>query len=301
MSSLQELVLSGVDGNVLQAEQMEALFGRFNKTLPLLERLTFSGFNVRGCLAPLIKSLRFFPNLRELWLEKLNSDEHEQCSLLKSFGSLTRLDVFIDGERPLDSYRFFPNHDAKIMKLSVTSLTPAAAATLGRLLPDLPSLQELSFTGLRDGRSILQAEEMKALFGGFNKTVPLYKFTFTDFSVRGCLFPLFRSFRFFPNLVWLELYRLNLDEQDLRGLLESFQFIPNLKLLSLACNPLDHPVTSIVPHVINLKKLQYLRIYNTGYSEKDLNYVQDIVQEALPDLKIVTDKYFVGTGFLCLL
>ena len=301
MSSLVKLELSGKDGSILQAEQMEALFGRFNKTLHLLKKLTFSGFNVSGCLAPLIKSLRFFPYLRELWLEKLNIDEHDQYSLLKSFRSLTRLRVFIDGKTPLYSYRFFPNHDDKIMKLGVTSLTPAVAAMLGRLLPDLSSLQELHFTGLGDGRSILQAEEMKALFRGFNTAIPLCRLAFINFSAGGCLFPLFRSFRFFPNLVWLELERLNLDEHDLRGLLESFQFIPNLKALSLANNPLGHAITSIVPHVINLKKLQYLRIYNTGYSEKDLNYVRDIVQEALPDLKIVTDYYFVGIDLIDLL
>ena len=166
MSSLVKLVLSGRYESILQVEQMEALFGGFNKTLPLLKRLTFSGFNVRGRLAPLIKSLRFFPNLRELRLEKLNIPDHEQCSLLKSFGSLTRLHMFIDGERPPDFYHFFSNQDVKIMELGVTTLTPAVVAMLGRLLPDLSSLQQLIFTGLSDGRSILQAEEMKALFGG---------------------------------------------------------------------------------------------------------------------------------------
>ena len=70
MSFLVQLALSGVDGSILQVEQMEVLFGRFNKTMPLLKELHFSGFNARGCLAPLIKSLRFFPNLRCLLLVK---------------------------------------------------------------------------------------------------------------------------------------------------------------------------------------------------------------------------------------
>ena len=283
MSSLVELVLSGMDGSILQGEQMEALFGRFNKTLPLLKQLTFSGFNVRGCLAPLIKSLCFFPNLRELSLERLNVDEHDQCSLLKSFGSLTRLKVYINGERRQDSFHFRSYKDGKIMELGVISLTPAVAAMLGRLLPELSSLKQLELTGLRG--SILQAEEMEALFGGFNKTVPLYGLTFENFSAGGCLFPLFRSFRFFPNLVRLGLKGLNLDEHDLRDLLESFQFIPNLERLDLSYNPLGHSVTSIVSHVINLKKLRYLLINNTDSSLEDLNFVRDTVQQALPELR----------------
>ena len=405
--SLQEQLLELTDprGSILQAEQMEALFGRFNKTLPLLKQLTFSGFSVRGCLAPLIKCLRFFPNLRELRLEELNIDEHDQCSLLKSFGSLTRLEVDINGERLLSSLHWCPDKGVKRVKLGVTSLTPAVAVMLGGLLPELSSLQELKLTGLRGsilqaeqtevlfGRfnktvsllkqltfsgfnvrgclaplikslrffpnlrelrleklnideheqcsllksfgsltslgvgingewrqdsflcrlhlvrlllkwlslqeqlleltdprgSILQAEEMKALFDGFIKTLPLRRLAVCNFSARGCLFPLFMRFRF-PNLVWLELHSLNLDEHDLHGLMESFQFIPNLKLLSLANNPLGHAITFIVPHVTNLKKLQYLLICDNGHSEKDFNYVRDIVREALPDLKIVTDS-----------
>jgi len=121
----------------------------------------------------------------------------------------------------------------------------------------MSTLRVLKLTGVDGG--ILQAEEMETLFGRFNKTMPLLKrLTFSDFNVRGCLAPLFRSFRFFPSLYYLELTKLNMDEQDLRGLLESFQFIPDLQLLTLSDNPLGHAVTSIVPHVINLKKLEYL-------------------------------------------
>ena len=284
MSALQVLELTGVDGSILQAEQMEALFGRFNKTLPLLRKLSFSVFNVRGCLAPLMKSLRFLPSLTNLWLEWLNIDEHDQCSLLKSFGSVTSLTVHINVERRQDHFHYLSSNDVKLMELGVISLTPAIAAMLGRLLTELSSLQELHLTGLRG--SILQAEEMEALFGGFNKTVPLCRLTFMYVSARGCLFPLLRSFRFFSNLVELKLESLNLDEHDLRGLLESFQFIPNLELLSLDYNPLGHAVRSLVPHVIDLKKLQCLRINNTGCSEKDLNYVRVIVREALPNVTL---------------
>ena len=294
MSSLQELVLTGFDGSILQTEEMEALFGGFNKSMSL-HKLTFSGFNVRGCLAPLIKSLPFFPNLRELRLEKLNIDEHDQCSLLKSFGFLTvtNLKVCIHEKTCLDSFQYCTEYASgdKILKLDVLSLTPAVAAVLGRLLPDLSSLQQLELTGF-DG-SILPAAEMEALFGGFNKTLPLHALICRGFSARGCFAPLFRSFRFFPNLTKLNLANLNMDELDLHGLLESFQFIPNLELLSLSDNPLGHAVTSIVPHVINLKELQFLRIHNTGHSEEDLNYVRNTVQQALPKLEISTEKKLI--------
>jgi len=231
MSSLQELVLTGFDGGILQAEEMEALFGGFNETMPLY-RLTFSGFNVTGCLAPLIKSLPFFPSLGELRLEKLNIDENDQCSLLKSFRFLTKLEVRIREETWPDSFHYDTFMVEKKLELSVVRLTSTVAAMLGRFLPEMTSLQELELSGM-DG-SILQAEEMKTLFGRFNKTMPLRRLIFTCFNVRGRLAPLFRSLRFFPNLINLQLTRLNMDQQDLRGLLESFQFIPNLHELHLS-------------------------------------------------------------------
>ena len=92
MSSLQKLVFNGFDGSILQTEEMEALFDGFNKTMPLF-KLTLSDFSVRSCLAPLIKSLPFFPNLRQSRLEKLDIDEHDKCCLLKSFGFLTVMNL----------------------------------------------------------------------------------------------------------------------------------------------------------------------------------------------------------------
>ena len=281
MSSLQQLHLTGVDGSLLQAEKMETLFGGFYKAVPLCQ-LTFKGFSGKNCLSPLIKCLRFFPYLDELKLEGLNINEHDQCSLVKNFRFLTTLMLRIRGETGPDFFHYDRSMGYKGLYLGVISLTPVVAAMLGRLLPELSSLQVLGLTGF-DG-SIFQAAEMEALFGGFNKKIPLYELAFTDFSVRGRLAPLFRSLRFFPNLIKLNLENVNMDEHDLRGLVDSFQFIPDLQELDLSSNPLGHAVTSIVPHVINLKKLQYLWIDNTGHSEKDLNYVLETVQQALPDL-----------------
>ena len=170
------------------------------------------------------------------------------------------------------------------LELDRIRLTPAAAVALGHSLPEMSSLQVLQLT--HTDRSTLRAAEMEALFGGFNKRMPLLRLTLNGFSVRGCLAPLFRSLRFFPNLIELNLEMLNMDEHDLNGLLESLQFIPNLQELILSRNPLGHSVRCIVPHVTNLKKLQSLWIDETNHSEEDLIYVRDTVQQALPELKI---------------
>ena len=284
MSFLQSLELTDVDGSILQAEEMEALFGGFNKSMHLY-KLKFSGFSMKSCLAPLIKRLPFFPNLRQFELEKLNIDEHDQCCLLKSFGFLTvtALKVCIQEKTCLDSFGYIGTYyrGNETLKLDVRSLTPAVAAVLGRLLPKMSSLQTLEFTGF-DG-SILQAAEMEVLFGGFNKTMPLETLAFNQFSLRGrAAAALFRSFSFFPNLTMLDLANLNMDEHDLRGLLESFQFIPGLEFLNLSGSPLGHAVTYFVAHVINLKKLRHLQINGTGLSVEDLRYLR----EALPELII---------------
>ena len=304
MSSLQRLCFRGTLGNILQAEAMAACFGGFNKSLPL-KLLFFIGFSVRGSLSPLTKSFRFFPNLEKLYLGNLSMDEHNLCALLESLRFMPNLkELSVNGEPTGDAHccteevitlASFTHETLKQLKLDKISLTAVSAALLGRLLPGMSSLQVLELSGV-DG-SILEAEEIEALLGGFNKTLPLYRLAFRNFSSRGCLASLCKSFRFFPGLKELQLEKLNMDEHDLSGLLESFQFIPNLQGLNLSRNPLGHAVTCIVPHAINLKKLRSLWIGNTCDSEEDLNYVRDTVQQALPELKISSffgemfDKY----------
>jgi len=281
MSSLEALRLIGSPGSTLEADEMEALFGGFNKAMPLCE-LTIEGFSVRSPF-PLIKCLSFFPDLRELYLNGFNIDESDQYRLLKSFGFLTELKVLIHGEAFQALFKY-TSINVKKVELYVSSLTPAVAAMLGSILPELPSLKSLEVLAKGSG---LQAASMEALFGIFNKTMPLHSLMVTGFCERGGLAPLFRSFLFFSNLLELTLKELNIDEHDLRGLLESFQFIPNLHLLDLSCNPLGHAVTSIVPHVINLKKLRYLYVLKTGPSVEDWNYVRHTVKQALPELIII--------------
>ena len=245
MSFLQVLELTGLDGSILEAENMEALFGGFNKTLPL-SRLSLRGFSVRGCLSPLAKILPFFPSLSELKLEKLNLDEHGQCSLMQSFGFIPNLKVMKVQSKALrhpccctakvSTDRGYKLGDYKTLELNGISLTQTVAAVIGRLLPEMSFLQELELTDV-DG-SILQAEEMEALFGRFNRMMPLCKLVFTGFKVGGCLAPLTKSFLFFPNLRELKHEKLNMDENDQCGLLESLPFIRNLTALKIEARPL---------------------------------------------------------------
>ncbi|KAJ7382713.1 Leucine-rich repeat-containing protein 31 [Desmophyllum pertusum] len=247
MSSLQALKLTRVDGSIVQAEEMEALFDGFNKTLPLCN-LTFSGFSVSSCLAPLTKSLRFFPYLRELDLDKLNMDERDLRGLLESLRFIPNLEILRLDCTPLshahcctaevNTAAGFTHKTLRRLELSGISLNPAVVAALGQSLPEMPSLQTLMLTRM-DG-SILQGEEMEALFRGFNKTLPLCNLTFSGFSVSGCLAPLTKSLRFFPNLSELYLDELNTDEHNLCHLLESLRFTPKLKILVVQGKPLSH-------------------------------------------------------------
>ena len=286
VSSLQILKLTGVDGSILQAEEMETVFGGFNKTLPL-HWLTFNGFNVRGCLIPLTKSFRFFPNLRELCVGEFHLDEHNLCSLLESLRLIPNLEklsakgkLFGDAHcctAEVNTIRSFTHETLKELLLNEISLTPAAATVLGRSLPEMSSLQILELIGV-DG-SILQAEEMEALFGGMKKISPLLKLTFNGFSVRGCLAPLTNSLRFFPNLRELYLIKLNLDEYDLCGLLESLRFTPFLRVLSLVGNPTCNAGTFVRHANTMLPKLQDLSIQQRSCSEEDLSSVRDAINQ----------------------
>ena len=82
MPSLETLEIIGI-GGILRAEDVEALFGGFTKTMPL-RSLTFKNFSVRWCLAPLIRKLRFYLNLEDLDLKMLNLDCLDLCSVLEA-------------------------------------------------------------------------------------------------------------------------------------------------------------------------------------------------------------------------
>ena len=96
-------------------------------------------------------------------------------------------------------------------------------------------------------------DEIEALFSGFNITFSaLESFEFSFFSRRGCLASLTECLRFFPSLWFVDLRLLNLDERDLRGLLDSLRFIPNQMTQKLRGNPLgeEDGVKSIVKQAL---------------------------------------------------
>ena len=144
------------------------------------------------------------------------------------------------------------------LTLKRVSLTPAAAAALGRSLPKMSSLKQLELTGVNG--SILQAEEMEALFGGINETFSaLEQLNLSNFNARGSLGPLAKRVHFFPKLIWLELPSLNMDERDLHGLLKSLRSIPNPPILILLDNPLGarDRVQSILQQALHQADFEY--------------------------------------------
>lgn len=79
---------------------MEAPFGGFEKA-PSVRDLTFSGFSVRGCPAPLAKRFYFFPGLKYLSLTRLNLDERDLNCLLESFEFIPLLQSLDLSHNPL--------------------------------------------------------------------------------------------------------------------------------------------------------------------------------------------------------
>ena len=146
-----------------------------------------------------------------------------------------------------------------LLELSLRiSLTPAAAAALGRSLPEMSSLRRLELTGVNG--SILQMGEMEALFEGINETFSaLERLFLREFNARGSLAPLNKRVHFFPNLRSLDLCNFNMDERDLHGLLESLKSIPNLERLDISRNPLGSRdrVQSIVKQALPQVYLGY--------------------------------------------
>ena len=90
LSALQTLEISG--GGRLQHEDMETLFGKFNRPSSLKE-LRISDFQARGSLAQPIQSLSFFPCLEKLQLTHLNIGEADVPGLLENLKFMPDLRV----------------------------------------------------------------------------------------------------------------------------------------------------------------------------------------------------------------
>ena len=133
------------------------------------------------------------------------------ASLLPRFDNISDLNLsFVDAK--VDALITSITHKSlKRLRLSGMILTPAAAAALGRSLPEMSSLEILDLAAACNQRS-LEAVDVEALFGRFNKTLPLYDFSLS--GVSGYLAPLTKSLRFFPNLQQLYLKKLDMNEQN---------------------------------------------------------------------------------------
>ena len=296
MSSLEQLCLFSSDEIIMQDEEVEVLFGGLDKTINL-QKLTFSGFRVRSCLTWLVESFEELPNLRKVDLKISFENENEQnvCSLLRYLRFIPyfrSLSVQCEALVTANTVgRVTAQHFSHEAIFSGVTLTREVAVALGQSLAKMSALRKLKLTG-SDG-SILNVEEMEALFGGINTEMLLQTLYFSGFCVRGVLAPLTKSFQFFPNLQRLMLTALHLDEQDLQGLLENLKFIPELFKLDLSDNPLGRAVNSLVPHLVEMLRLRDVNLCQTA-SEQELNSIQEQVKQARPYVHIRVSRETVG-------
>lgn len=296
MSSLEQLILFSSDEIIMQDEEVEVLFGGLDKTINL-QQLTSSGFRVGSCLTWLVESFEELPNLREVDLKISFENENEQnvCSLLRCLRFIPyfrSLSVQCEALVTANTVgRVTAPHFSREVIFSGVTLTREVAVALGQSLAEMSALRKLKLTG-SDG-SILNVEEMEALFGGINTKILLQTLCFSGFCVKGVLAPLTKSFQFFPDLERLMLTALHLDEQDLQGLLENLKFIPELFKLDLSDNPLGRAVNSLVPHLVEMSRLHDVNLCQTA-SEQELNSIQEQVKQARPYVHIRVSRETVG-------
>ena len=296
MSSLEKLILFSSDEIIMQDEEVEVLFGGLDKTINL-QQLTFSGFRVGSCLTWLVESFEELPNLRKVDLKISFENENEQnvCSLLRYLRFIPyfrSLSVQCEALVTANTVgRVTAQHFSHEVIFSGVTLTREVAVALGQSLAKMSALRKLKLTG-SDG-SILNVEEMEALFGGINTKILLQTLCFSGFCVKGVLGPLTKSFQFFPDLQRLMLTALHLDEQDLQGLLENLKFIPELFKLDLSDNPLGRAVNSLVPHLVKRSRLYDVNLFQTA-SEQELNSIQEQVKQARPYVHIRVSRETVG-------
>ena len=209
------------------------------------------------------------------------------ASLLPRFINTTLLSLRCPGSSPEAMNTLvtsITHRSLKLLELCEISLTPEAAAALGRSIPEMSSLKILQIS-VADGTD-QQCEQLKMLFGGFKQISPLEKITLKGFRVGGGLSSFTNSLRFFPSLKVLHLKDLNMNEQDLSALLGSFVFVPGLRMLNLKGNSLGRAVRSIVQHISHLPVLQFLVIFRTECQDEDWNFVADALKKICPKLSV---------------
>ena len=211
------------------------------------------------------------------------------CQSLPELSALRTLKISgldeCSSETVTDLFAAIQHKTLEELILSEIHLTSAAAEALGQSLPELSALQTLEISGC--GKCRLQHGDMEALFGKFNRPSSLKELRITDFEARGSLAQPIQNLSFFPYLEKLQLKNLDIGEADLNGLLKNLKFMPDLRVLHLWANPLGPGIRLMVPYLLEHQNLQSVVFpIPQMCSTKDLDYVQNAVDEKRPQLRI---------------
>lgn len=172
------------------------------------------------------------------------------------------------------------------LRLKGIGMTPAVAAALGKLLPKLSSLRVLQLTG-KESPANSEVADVETLFGGFHETSDLKELHLCRFDFRGSLSSLTKQLCFFPNLEWVILEFLNLDERDLNDLMKSFTFLPNVLELSLRGNALRCSEQDLVDYITKLQSLGSLWLAGTDWPDEKQTNFEYLVSQHLPQLALM--------------
>ena len=171
-------------------------------------------------------------SVRDSQCHLIASEAEKLAALLPKFTNIFRLNLALTWcfAAEVEKLVVSVNHvTLKGLLLNGISLTPSSASVLGQSLPEMSCLEKLVLVGGSNGDVL----PVKALFGGFHKTLPLSELWFTDFNIGGCIAPLSNNLRFFPLLRCLDLHFITWNEHNLLHLFRNLEFIPRLETLSL--------------------------------------------------------------------
>ena len=211
------------------------------------------------------------------------------ADLLAEFGNTTSLALDLSDcseASVITLVSKIPSMRIASLRLKGIGMTPAVAAALGKLLPKLSSLRVLQLTG-RESPAYSEVADVETLFGGFHETSDLKELHLCRFDFRGSLSSLTKQLCFFPNLEWVILEFLNLDERDLNDLMKSFTFLPNVLELSLRGNALRCSEQDLVDYITKLHSLGSLWLAGTDWPDQKQTNFEHLVSQHLPQLALM--------------
>ena len=179
-----------------------------------------------------------------------------------------------------------PSKRIASLRLKGIGMTRDVAAALGKLLPKLSSLRVLQLTG-RESPANSEVADVETLFGGFHETSVLKELHLCRFNFWGSLSSLTKQLCFFPNLEWVILEFLNLDERDLNDLMKSYTFLPSVRELSLRGNALRCSEQDLVDYITKLHSLGSLWLAGTDWPDQKQTNFEHLVSQHLPQLALM--------------